>query len=723
MRVAGGDAVRFVFKLVCTFSLIVCALLLIRPASMAQVSARLSGQVTDSGNVIPNATVELKDERLGLTRRITTNQSGEFVIAVPPGKYELTVIVSGFAAYVKRDIVVGVGEARTLNIDLSLPERGAAASMGGGGGTRYSRMRSTTEQVELTWNTWVEPNSASTNFQPLKFLEPDGKSYSLVIDLAAFAYRNGEDVYTKAIGDKLKDWLLKADVPDTKLKLLIIPDANYFHALDEEEQVRPLTIDLKHLKQVMDKKWLQVGDDPFEILKKDSKAEFSFGRVSVKLRTKSREGVGSVAVVLWADGIIPVDEFSIPICVARDEQAFKGCSNNSTLNDSLSGTGPIRAATQQHAYALRPDAALTFIQLDSKSTVGVFRDNSWPADKYVHWLLEETPSEVRKTLQEILPRFDRAINDDELLGLGTELYNLLFPSREKAAKDARAEFTNFVRAHLGDEDPSRPPSIFVRMLSKDVAETPFLIPLGLMAYEIDGTRDFIGFHFRIQTPLPEQDYRPSTQCISKWVVFAPPSGVSEIPKEMTEARSRFSNWFKDWQFVEMDKITAFEKWISANDGEENPVALFILAHQNSDSLYFIDGQTVGAGRIQRNFKVPSVAIVNGCETGAPGSSKIVQNLNRRGISSIIATTAKVDRYLAGDFFSVLGQLMAEDHKGREYPLGLALFQTLKRLKVMLPPESEKVPYADYKKVPYGARVLAYQLYGNSNLQVCSPPKK
>ena len=59
----------------------------------AQVNtSALAGIVTDeSGSVAPNVEITAVQEATGLTRKTTTNDTGEYVLPqLPPGRYELT---------------------------------------------------------------------------------------------------------------------------------------------------------------------------------------------------------------------------------------------------------------------------------------------------------------------------------------------------------------------------------------------------------------------------------------------------------------------------------------------------------------------------------------------------------------------------------------------------------------------------------------------------------
>ena len=75
------------------------AVTLVAPSSVAQVTTgTISGTVTDvTGAVVSGASVTIVNSANGLTRRVTTSDSGEFVApGLYPGTYSLTVEASGF---------------------------------------------------------------------------------------------------------------------------------------------------------------------------------------------------------------------------------------------------------------------------------------------------------------------------------------------------------------------------------------------------------------------------------------------------------------------------------------------------------------------------------------------------------------------------------------------------------------------------------------------------
>ncbi len=82
--------------------------------------AKLEGQVRDkTGAVIPNATIKVNSDALGVDRTITANSDGLYVAQqLRPGAYKLTIEAAGFKASSVTDLVLGVGQSRTLDVEL-----------------------------------------------------------------------------------------------------------------------------------------------------------------------------------------------------------------------------------------------------------------------------------------------------------------------------------------------------------------------------------------------------------------------------------------------------------------------------------------------------------------------------------------------------------------------------------------------------------------------------
>lgn len=92
--------------------------LLFGQSSMGAISGIVSDQ---SGGVVPNAKVELRNESTNVMANTESNNAGVYVFSnVLPGTYEVTVAASGFKSYVVRHIVVYVNQDVTENVKLSI---------------------------------------------------------------------------------------------------------------------------------------------------------------------------------------------------------------------------------------------------------------------------------------------------------------------------------------------------------------------------------------------------------------------------------------------------------------------------------------------------------------------------------------------------------------------------------------------------------------------------
>ena len=98
-------------------------LLLIAAAVHAQsVSGTVLGTVTDaSGSVMAGAKIAVINEGTGLTRNVVSDAAGEYTAPqLPPGRYVITVELTGFKGTTLTNIVVGVDQRVRIDVKLEV---------------------------------------------------------------------------------------------------------------------------------------------------------------------------------------------------------------------------------------------------------------------------------------------------------------------------------------------------------------------------------------------------------------------------------------------------------------------------------------------------------------------------------------------------------------------------------------------------------------------------
>ena len=118
--------------------------------------------------------------------------------------------------------------------------------------------------------------------------------------------------------------------------------------------------------------------------------------------------------------------------------------------------------------------------------------------------------------------------------------------------------------------------------------------------------------------------------------------------------------------------------------------------------------------MNRTFAKPSLAILDGCSTGAPGAVDFIRKLNQQGMASIITTSTGVTPQIAGDFLGCLAGAIRKHGTERDYYLSNAYLNTIECLK------DRSMMQGGAK---YGPLALTYSLLGNGNLKLCVPKKR
>jgi hypothetical protein len=90
-----------------------------------------------------------------------------------------------------------------------------------------------------------------------------------------------------------------------------------------------------------------------------------------------------------------------------------------------------------------------------------------------------------------------------------------------------------------------------------------------------------------------------------------------------------------------------------------------------------------------------------------GASEFIRQFNFRGVSSAIATSAKVEPALAGAFLATFMDLLQRNVKDPGYTVARARFDAVRAL-------------GRGETSEYGAKALAFVLAGNGATRLCEP---
>jgi hypothetical protein len=92
-------------------------------SSQTQITTgTIQGTVTDpNGGIVPGANVEIKNLETNFSKTLTTDEGGRFVaLALPPGKYSVTVSKQGFATAVAESLDLTIGQALNLPVAMKV---------------------------------------------------------------------------------------------------------------------------------------------------------------------------------------------------------------------------------------------------------------------------------------------------------------------------------------------------------------------------------------------------------------------------------------------------------------------------------------------------------------------------------------------------------------------------------------------------------------------------
>jgi Carboxypeptidase regulatory-like domain/TonB-dependent Receptor Plug Domain/TonB dependent receptor len=104
--------------------LMILAIALAANSQTQITTGTIQGTVTDAnGGIVPGAKVEIKNLETNLSRTLSTDEGGRFAaLALPPGKYSVTVSRQGFATAVAEQLDLTIGQALTLPVTMKVSQ-------------------------------------------------------------------------------------------------------------------------------------------------------------------------------------------------------------------------------------------------------------------------------------------------------------------------------------------------------------------------------------------------------------------------------------------------------------------------------------------------------------------------------------------------------------------------------------------------------------------------
>jgi hypothetical protein len=548
----------------------------------------------------------------------------------------------------------------------------------------------------LAWNAWwVEGGELGFAAVPQLRASTD---YALVLDLSQLAYDAPGVVSSSPSADLATDIHASASNPAGPdrigLHIVAIVDTTYFDTATVAAPPTELGVNLVPLREQRSLPDLRSAD-----LRSQFGAA-SLGATRIKLRTGTKAGLASVAITVWRNDR-PIDEFVVLTCVGDDPipctTDFKAMGNRARALGGkpsllLGGAGGLRRSMIDGPLS-EPDGALHLLQPTTK-LVGIFRRKEWPQGKYEVWRLGRSADELQDYFERTMrAAFDKSMGaptEAQLAVDGSSLLNVLFDT--PGANSARKAFERFVLDHVAASE-KRAPSLFLRVIGVE-SSAPIWLPLGMAAVRKDGRPQFLGFRFRIETPLRHQ-YHEAGACMSRWVLAMPNSNDDELEEAWEHMKD-----VPPWSGLRSthEDVAETREWLGDDQSSEPSSLLVFVAHHDRDMLtYGAGSEHIVSADVARQFTHPSAVILGGCGTGMTGSD-FVRRMNARGVAAAITTSTKVSGPMVGAFLGCWARVNASTVVKT---LSQAYFDAVSCL-----------------REEFGPKALSFALLGNGDITLC-----
>ena len=160
-------------------------------SAAAQTTGSIVGTVEDAnGGVLPGVTITARNVETELIRTVVTGGEGRFAVPLlPPGDYQVRAELSGFKPYVRRDLLLTLGQAMVLNIRLEVGGMSEEVTVSGDASVVNT---STSELSYLVGSATIEQLPLNgRNYTDLALMQPG---------VLAYPHRDGGSVVAHGLG-------------------------------------------------------------------------------------------------------------------------------------------------------------------------------------------------------------------------------------------------------------------------------------------------------------------------------------------------------------------------------------------------------------------------------------------------------------------------------------------------------------------------------------------
>lgn len=217
------------------------------PASLAQLdSAAINGTVRDqTGAVVPNATIEIRNRDTGLVRTTATNSSGTYALSqIPPGVYTLKAMMQGFSASSRENVTLSLSQSAVFDFQLNV-----------GSTTETVQVQSSQPELE----TATTPIGNTLSAESVSTLPLNGRNYTELLLLQPGVTRvNGDQTggRTNSVGGAV---FPSVQGQNNRSNSYLLDGVNNNEAISGAQTITPIPDDIQEMRALLHSDYAQFG--------------------------------------------------------------------------------------------------------------------------------------------------------------------------------------------------------------------------------------------------------------------------------------------------------------------------------------------------------------------------------------------------------------------------------------------------------------------------------